>query len=188
MGFSVVAEEVRNLAQRCAQAAKDTTAIIEANIALSDKGVNASQKVHQVLSEITTRAKRVSALMDEIAAASQEQAQGVEQVSKAMSQMETVTQRNAANAEESASAAEELNAQADSMRKIVKELSALANGNKDISSSEIEMTHSKGLTFQPRLSNPLIETSNAPVPDKTDRRTKVVSPEEVIPLEKDTHF
>ena len=188
MGFSVVAEEVRNLAQRSAQAAKDTTAIIEANITLSDKGVNASQKVHQVLSEITTRAKKVSALMDEIAAASQEQAQGVEQVSKAMSQMETVTQRNAANAEESASAAEELNAQADSMRKIVKELSALANGNKDISSSEIEMTHSKGLAFQPRLSNPLIETSHAPVPDRADRRTKVVSPEEVIPLEKDTHF
>ncbi len=188
MGFSVVAEEVRNLAQRSAQAAKDTTAIIESNIALSDKGVSASQKLYQVLNEITARAKKVSTLMDEIAAASQEQAQGVEQVSKAMSQMETATQRNAANAEESASAAEELNAQAESMRKIVRELSALANGKKDILPSEIEVAHSKSLAFQPRSNNPLIQAPNAQALDKTDRRTKVISPEEIIPLEKDTRF
>lgn len=128
MGFAVVAEEVRNLAQRSAQAAKDTTAIIESNIELSSQGVSVARRVREVLAEITNQASKVNDLMNEISAAGQEQAQGIEQVSKAMTQIETVTQQNAASAEESASASEELNAQADSMRKIVQELSELVHG------------------------------------------------------------
>lgn len=124
MGFAVVAEEVRNLTQRSAQVAKDTTAIIE----LSFKGVLVARRVREVLTEITNQAGKVDDLMNEISAAGQEQAWGIEQVSKAMTQIETVTQQNAASAEESASASEELNAQADSMRKIVQELSELVHG------------------------------------------------------------
>jgi methyl-accepting chemotaxis protein len=128
MGFAVVAEEVRNLAQRSATAAKDTTAIIESNIELSTKGVCVAERVREALTDITTQAKKVNELMNEISAASQEQTQGIDQVNKAMIQVETVTQQNAANAEESASASEELNAQADSMRIIVRELSEIVNG------------------------------------------------------------
>jgi methyl-accepting chemotaxis protein len=130
MGFAVVAEEVRNLAGRSAQAAKDTTAMIESNIELSGKGVSVAERVYEALREITIHAKKVNELMNEISAASQEQAQGVDQVNKAMTQVETVTQQNAATAEESASASEEFNAQADSMRKIVQELSEIVNGMK----------------------------------------------------------
>lgn len=198
MGFAVVAEEVRNLAQRSAQAAKDTTAIIETNIALSGRGAAVAERVHEALNTITSQAKKVNELMNEIAAASQEQSQGVEQVTKAMIQVETVTQQNAANAEESASASEELNSQAESMRKIVGELSELVNGAKDDMSKD---------TLGPPIH--YLETSNHPFPGKsknsqepklhaqrsqnglsTDNagfKTKVISPEDVIPLEKDPH-
>ncbi|HBF38370.1 MAG TPA: hypothetical protein DDW50_13765 [Firmicutes bacterium] len=142
MGFAVVAEEVRNLAQRSAQAAKDTTVIIESNIELSAKGVSVAGKVRKDLTEITSQATKVNELMNEVSAASQEQVQGVEQVSKAMTQIENVTQQNAASAEESAAASEELNAQADSMRKIVQELAELVNGAKNtLQNSNINIGH-----------------------------------------------
>jgi methyl-accepting chemotaxis protein len=131
MGFAVVAEEVRNLAQRSAQAAKDTAAIIETNIELSEKGVNVAKKVGESLSEITVQAKKVNELMDEIAAASQEQTQGIGQINKAISQMEKVTQMSAASAEECASSSEELSAQALNMKEIVQQLVRLVNGRSE---------------------------------------------------------
>ena len=191
MGFAVVAEEVRNLAQRSAQAAKDTTTIIEANIELSGKGVAVAERVREALSEITVQAKKVSELMEEIAAASQEQAQGVDQVNKAMTQMESVTQQNAANAEESASAAEELTAQADSMRKIVRELSQLVNSKIDslqaeekYASQSHHLNHSSGPAKPIRMD---AAPQNTFLTDKADKKTKIISPEDVIPLEKDPH-
>jgi methyl-accepting chemotaxis protein len=128
MGFAVVAEEVRNLALRSAQAAKDTASIIEANIEISGKGVAVAGRVHEVLAEITNEAKRVNQLMSSISIASQEQAQGVNQITTGMIQIETVTRQNAANAEESSSAADELNALANNMREIVGQLSLWVNG------------------------------------------------------------
>jgi methyl-accepting chemotaxis protein len=189
MGFAVVAEEVRNLAQRSAQAAKDTTTIIETNIELSAQGVSVAERVCKALNEITARSQKVSELMDEIAAASQEQAQGVEQVNKAMMQMETITQQNAANAEESASAAEELNAQADSMRRIVQDLSELANGRRNAVKAEIEYSSAvRAISAGHSSSNHTGESQSASLPmDKGDKKTKVLSPEDVIPLEKDPH-
>ena len=199
MGFAVVAEEVRNLAGRSAQAAKDTTAIIEANIQLSGNGVAVAGKVQDSLNEITLQSKKVSELMGEIAAASQEQVQGIEQVNISMSQVESVTQQNAANAEESASAAEALNAQAESMKQIVRELSELVNGSTAAMKAEMEQTGKplRHLTH----SNQGMKTIGKVPQDQTkfrgehsngllqDKSTRVVSPEEVIPLEKDPdHF
>ncbi|MCX7747374.1 MAG: methyl-accepting chemotaxis protein [Clostridia bacterium] len=129
MGFAVVAEEVRNLAQRSAQAAKDTAVIIENNIELSKKGVETAEMVGDSLDEITGQAKKVNELMGEIAAASQEQAQGITQISKAIIQMEKVTQQNAATSEESAAAAEELNTQSEQLREIVLDLTRLVEGS-----------------------------------------------------------
>ncbi|HBE76547.1 MAG TPA: hypothetical protein DDW65_02010 [Firmicutes bacterium] len=128
MGFAVVAEEVRNLAGRCAAAAKETTDMIASNIELSGKGVAVAEKVRRSLSEITDNTKKVNELLAEISAASQEQVQGAEQVNRAIQQIESVTQQNAASAEESASSAEELSAQAVNMNQIVGELSKLVNG------------------------------------------------------------
>ncbi len=116
MGFAVVAEEVRNLAGRSAQAAKDTAEMIKANIDLSANGVSVTGRIKDALQEITARAKKVSQLMDEIVAASQEQSQGINQVNNAIVQMETVTQQNSSNAEETAATSEELSKQAQNLR------------------------------------------------------------------------
>ncbi len=128
MGFAVVADEVRSLAQRCAQAAKETAVKIEDAVQKSVAGVEISGKVARSLDEIVTKARQVDELAAEVANSSREQSQGIEQVNTAVSQMDKVTQSNAANAEESASAAEELNAQADAMKDAVRELKQLVDG------------------------------------------------------------
>ncbi len=125
MGFAVVAEEVRNLAQRSAQAAKETAAKIESAVASSTQGVAISGEVGKVLEDIATKARQVDDLVAEVAVASQEQNQGITQLNTAVSQMDKVTQANAASAEESASAAEELKAQARSMEDAVRHLQVL---------------------------------------------------------------
>jgi methyl-accepting chemotaxis protein len=180
LGFAVVAEEVRNLAQRSAQAAKDTTDIIGVNIELSNQGVNSAEKVREALNEITKQSNKVSQLIDEIAAASQEQALGVEQVNSAMAQMAMVTQQNASSAEENASAAEELNAQAGNLRNAVYELTQLIDGR--IASMS---TRSIGIMG----SNPSVKTiSNHQGEGLLSSKTKVISPQDIIPLDKDNSF
>jgi hypothetical protein len=131
MGFAVVAEEVRNLAQRAAQAARETAGKIEGSVAKSQHGVEISAKVAASLGEIVAKAREVDTLVAEIAQASNEQSLGIGQVNTAVSQMDKVTQTNAAAAEESASAAEELNAQAAMLTGAVKDLLALVGGSTD---------------------------------------------------------
>ncbi|HEX7655336.1 MAG TPA: methyl-accepting chemotaxis protein, partial [Verrucomicrobiae bacterium] len=128
MGFAVVAEEVRNLAQRSATAARETAAKIEGAISKTTQGVEISQKVATTLNEIFTKARQVDELASEVAHASGEQTQGITQINKAVGQMDKITQSNAASAEESAAAAEELNAQAELMKQAVQELTQLIGG------------------------------------------------------------
>ena len=132
MGFAVVAEEVRALAQRSAQASKETAAKIEGAIAKTGQGVQISAKVALSLNEIATKARQVDELAAEVANASREQSQGIEQINLAIGQMDKVTQSNAAGAEESASASEELNAQAQSMKEAVVELQRLVDGHQTV--------------------------------------------------------
>ncbi|MBE0537757.1 MAG: methyl-accepting chemotaxis protein [Phycisphaerae bacterium] len=128
-GFAVVAEEVRNLAMRSAEAAKNTSEMIEGSVKNARNGVEIAEGVTKVLNEIVDSISKTTDLVGEIAAASQEQAQGIDQVNQAVGQMDKVTQANAANAEESASASEELTAQAEQLNDIVLELSALVGGH-----------------------------------------------------------
>ena len=121
-GFAVVADEVRNLAQRAAQAARETTGLIEDSVNRAREGGTAIQK-------IVSGVAKVTGLLNGIAQASNEQAQGVEQVNTAVSQMDKVTQQNASGAEESAAAAEELSAQAQAANGMVNQLVALTEGN-----------------------------------------------------------
>jgi methyl-accepting chemotaxis protein len=128
MGFAVVAEEVRSLAQRAAQAAQETGGKITDAIQKSQRGVAISADVANALNDIVANARQVDALVSEIATASREQTQGITQVNTALSQMDKVTQSNAGNAEENAAAAEELNAQAASMQEAILELRELVEG------------------------------------------------------------
>ena len=129
MGFAVVAEEVRRLAQRSAQAARETGEKIADAIQKSHQGVELSGRVAESLSSIVTKARQVDELVAEIATASKEQSTGIAQVNQAMSQMDKVTQGNAASAEESAAAAEELHAQATALREAVEDLEGVVNGS-----------------------------------------------------------
>ena len=128
MGFAVVADEVRNLAQRSAQAAKDTTSLIEESIEKARSGNTKVEQVAGSISAITDSVTKVKGLVEEVSVASRQQAQGIDQVSQAVAQMEKVTQTTAATAEESAAASEELNAQAEASMGVVERLEALVGG------------------------------------------------------------
>jgi methyl-accepting chemotaxis protein len=118
-GFAVVAEEVRNLAMRSAEAAKNTANLIEESVKNSESGVALNQEVLVNLNDINGQVKKVGAVMAEIAEASEQQTHGVEQVNGVINQMNIVTQQVAANAEESASGAEELSGQAEELKSMV---------------------------------------------------------------------
>jgi methyl-accepting chemotaxis protein len=128
MGFAVVAEEVRNLAQRSAGAAKETAAKVENASTHTAHSVATSRQVAASLKEIVARSGEVEKLAGDVAAASREQSAGIAQINTAASQMDQVTQRNAMTAEETAAAAEELNAQAESMKQSVGGLMRLVHG------------------------------------------------------------
>jgi methyl-accepting chemotaxis protein len=125
MGFAVVAEEVRNLAQRSAQAAKETAAKIEGAITKTAQGVEISRHVGETLNEIVSKARQVDELAAEVAGASRQQKEGINQINAAVGEMDKVTQSNAASAEECAAAAQELNSQATTMKTAVNELTRL---------------------------------------------------------------
>lgn len=131
LGFAVVAEEVRALALRSAQAAKETSAKIETAIAKTGEGVRVSRQVAGSLQEIVQQARQVNELVAGVAQASKEQHQGIQQVNTALVQMDKVTQGNAAGAEQSASAARSLNAQADALNQSVERLLALVSGRQE---------------------------------------------------------
>ena len=130
MGFAVVAEEVRNLAQRSAQAARETDEKIADSIQKSEQGVRLSGKVAQSLNEILVKARQVDELVAQIANASREQSQGIQQVNTTVTQIDKVTQSNAANSHESSTAAQSLTTQAEALTRAMVELQQMVGGQK----------------------------------------------------------
>jgi methyl-accepting chemotaxis protein len=127
-GFAVVADEVRNLAMRAADAAKNTSSLIENTIVTVKNSRDLTQQTQEAFKENMNISTKVGQLVDEIAAASSEQAQGIGQIGKAVAEMDKVVQQTAANAEESASASEEMNAQALQMKNYVEKLLTIVEG------------------------------------------------------------
>jgi methyl-accepting chemotaxis protein len=125
MGFAVVADEVRNLAQRSAQAAKDTTQLIEESIQSATSGKYKLDQVARASESVNELVKTVGSLVQEVRLGSEEQERGIEQIAKAVSQMERVTQQIAANAEEGAAAGEELRKHASTVGRTVDALQSL---------------------------------------------------------------
>jgi methyl-accepting chemotaxis protein len=134
-GFAVVAEEVRNLAMRSAEAAKNTSGMIEGSVQAARNGVDISGEVSKSLEAIGASASKVNALVAEIASAAREQSGGIGQINQAVSLMDKVTQQNAANAEESAAASEELASQAEQQRACVSDLQTLVGGKARVDGS-----------------------------------------------------
>ena len=127
-GFAVVAEEVRSLAIRSAEAAKDTSGMIEESVRQASNGVDISTAVSKTLQDIVDRIGKTADFVNEIAASCQDQAHNIEKIDAAIGQMDGVTQQNAATAEESASSAQELNYQAVLLQKTVGQLTRLVGG------------------------------------------------------------
>lgn len=118
-GFAVVAEEVRNLAMRSAEAAKSTAELIEGTVKKINDGSDIVNSTNDEFSQVAESSAKVGTLLGEIAAASNEQSQGIDQINITVAEMDKVVQTNAANSEEMASASEEMNAQAEEMKGFV---------------------------------------------------------------------
>lgn len=112
-GFAVVAGEVRSLAQKSADAAKDITGLITESVARIDQGTKLASESSEVLSGINQSVDEVAQMIAQIAQASNQQMEGIDQVHKAVSQIDEVTQQNAALVEQTAAAADSMNEQAD---------------------------------------------------------------------------
>ena len=183
LGFAVVAEEVKNLAERSAGAAKEITSIIEASIDQVKAGTEVANKTKESFSEILNGIKKTSDLIGEIAISAKEQAEGMNQIAVAMGSVDQITQQNASASEETAAAADELNAQAISMLESVAEMAALAGFN-------INGKESYKTTSAPRnmssLSIPPKRISMAPKKAKSTLNASAKqSNEEVFPLNED---
>ncbi|MCP4118857.1 MAG: chemotaxis protein [Desulfobacteraceae bacterium] len=181
-GFAVVAEEVRNLAMRSAEAAKDTAELIESTVKKVQDGSDLVNQTNTAFTEVAESSSKVGELIGEISEASREQSTGIEQVNTAVSEMDRVTQQNAANAEESASASEEMNAQAESMREFVIELATLVGGTGTGSPRQAPMTKPVPKTI-PRVSaapKVKIKAKSLGAP-----RQGEVRPDQVIPFDED---
>jgi ABC-type transporter Mla subunit MlaD len=181
-GFAVVANEVRNLAMRAAEAAKNTSVLIEGTVKKVKEGSELVERTGGAFSEVSKSAAKVAGLVAEIAAASSEQAQGIDQINKAVTEMDKVTQQTAANAEESASASEEMNAQAEQMKEVAGEIMRIvgSGGSKGAGKEPGEPVQKAGSVrmapFIERLKAPRAKSPGASGSRKPSR------PEEVIPF------
>ncbi len=118
-GFSVVATEVRNLAQRSATAAKESKELIQSSVQKVRSGTDFVNQTGKSLGEIVIGVKKVGDIVAEIAAASSEQSQGIEQVNQAVAQMDEITQQNAALAEQASAASVSMSEQANQMSQLL---------------------------------------------------------------------
>jgi len=118
-GFAVVAEEVRNLASKSAQAAKDTSDIIQDTIEKSDLGSRIAGETAQSLQEIGSGISESNRLVAEIATASEEQSESISQINIGINQVSQVVQQNSATAQESAAASQEMSGQSDMLKRLI---------------------------------------------------------------------
>lgn len=196
-GFAVVAEEVRNLAMRAAQASGNTAGLIEDTVKKIKEGSLIVSKAGEDFDRVAGGAKKVGELVSEITAASDEQAKGIDQLNRAVAEMEKVTQQNASNAEESAAASQQMSSQAEQMKTFLEELIELVGSARGTDSESSGRASAKigapaGMDGRKRFRS----TENVPARPAKEGAVrkeralqtaapgiKEVSPEEVIPFE-----
>ena len=155
-GFAVVAEEVRNLAARSAQAAKETTSMIDNSITEVNDGYGIAQKTAEALKEIVGGVADAVDIVSEIASASTEQAVAIEQINVGVDQVSQVTQSNMATAEESAAASEQMASQSQELKQMIGEFN-LKNNSNQTRSNKIIKKENKKISIVETEENPGIE-------------------------------
>ncbi|HEY4082852.1 MAG TPA: methyl-accepting chemotaxis protein [Burkholderiaceae bacterium] len=160
-GFAVVAGEVRTLAQRSAQAAKEIKALIGQSVEKVDAGSRLVGEAGTTMDEIVAQVKRVADLIGEIGAATREQTVGIGQVSEAVTQLDRVTQQNAALVEESAAAAESLKQQAARMTQVVGVFKLDASAARSVASAAPAPTY-KAPAYKAPAAKPVAKASLKP--------------------------
>jgi methyl-accepting chemotaxis protein len=150
-GFAVVAEEVRNLASRSADAAKNTANLIETTTRNIDSGSEMVNFTAENFKAVTDHANKVAQLIGEVAEASKQQTMGIDQISKAVNSLDLVTQHNAESAKQSSEIASNLGEQEDKLLETVNEISSLVSGSNKSRSMDYSSSQSKGKTSYPAL-------------------------------------
>ena len=184
MGFAVVADEVKNLANRSADAAKETSSMIEDSIKKTQGGLDIATKLAEVFKEILTNAQKVSEMSKEVETASRQQDTGINQVNKAIVQFDEVVQSNASSAEETASSAEELLAQVETLNSIVSQLVLLVTGKEKL----IEQHKKEQIEYTAKKTNQIKTYEKKQISQPKESRKKEIDPEKIIPFEEDEEF
>jgi len=182
-GFAVVADEVRNLAMRAADAARNTSGLIESTVSKIKDGSGMVVKTNTAFSQVADGVQQASAVIGEIAAASREQAQGIAQISTAVASMDKVVQQAAASAEESTALSVEMSTQADKLQSVVDRLGALVGGRRREKNTAAPET-----LRDDRPGTSVSKTRSAPSGKAAGRKTAAPRspsprPQEVIPLD-----
>ena len=182
-GFAVVADQVKSLAQKSAEAAKETADLIEIAMDSVAKGESLGQIVVDAQMLAVDKAGKVAVLLDEVNRASKEQLKGANQINQAVSQINSIVQSTAASSEENAAAGEELLTQAESLAGNVGQLNKIISGKADFGSASV-------VRATPHLTHATPEASRAAPTGRIPQLgaghgrsgTEVIRPEDVIPL------
>lgn len=179
-GFAVVADQVKSLAQKSADAAKETAELIEKAINSVDKGEELGKSVSEFQNKSKEMTEKVSVLIEEVNTASKEQLKGINQITQAVSQVNSVVQQTASSAEESAAASEELLSQAESLNKIVENITIIVKGKfKKVIENKPDNTIKQ---LEPKKNEHI---NKNPIKDNS---VQIIKPEDKIPLEDFRNF
>ncbi len=178
-GFAVVAEQVKSLAQKSADAAKETADLIERAIDSVSEGESLGESVMAAQLGVKEKADKVETLLDEVNRASKEQLKGANQITQGVTQINSVVQATAASSEENAAAGEELLAQAEGLKQNVNRLNHLVTGKE--AAEEGGKATVDGTASAPRISGPR-GARDAQGDRREQTEVELTKPEDTIPL------